>query len=113
MDKMQKNVAVIRTLVDELSNNNPINAKTLSLQCKTLVCACFLMEIEPHQLPVSSFLKGNLSGCEKIEFLQQYLSLYLDADGNRYKTIAKMLEKESTWSYYLNSIDRIIDNKNK
>jgi hypothetical protein len=109
MDKCLKNAAAIKLLIRELTRDHPVDWEAIRLHCRTFVYACFLMEIEPYQLPLSNNYKGNLTESQKKIFLQEFLSLYLDDNGKQFKTISRMLENESRWSFILNSIDEIIN----
>lgn len=112
LDKI-KNAAAIRLLIRELVLDRNIDREEVRLHCRTVVYACFLTEIEPHQLPISEHSKGDLSEYQKKQFWEQYLSLYLDNEGNRCGAIASMLRNEPTWLYLLSSADMIIDREIK
>lgn len=109
MDKCFKNSAAIKLLISELMRDRPVDWEAIRLHCKTIVYTCFLMEIEPYQLPLSNYYNGNLTKSQKEIFLQEFLSLYVYNNGNRFKAISRMLEKVSRWSFIINSIDEIIN----
>jgi hypothetical protein len=109
MHKCLKNTTAIKTLIRELTRDRPVDWEAIRLHCRSLVYACFLMEIEPYQLPLSNIYRGNLTESQKKIFLQEFLSLYLNDNGMQFKTISRMLENESRWSFVLNSIDETIN----
>jgi hypothetical protein len=56
---MLKNDAAIKPFVKELMFNDSFDWETIRLHCKIVVYTCFLIEIEPHQLPLSEQYRGN------------------------------------------------------
>jgi hypothetical protein len=106
-----KNTTAIKLLIKELTANGRFDRKEISLHCRAVVYACFLTEIEPHQLPVSNQCRGNLSPSQKKEFLDQYYSLYMDKKGCRRHTVSAMLQNEPSWSFLLRLVESVIDTR--
>ncbi len=113
MDNNGMNIAAIETLINGLTTDTSFNWEEVRLHCRTILYSCFILEIEPHQLPLSEHFAGTLSACQKRQFLQEYLSLYLETQGERYRLISKLLENEPAWSYLLKSADTIIEKKSR
>lgn len=109
MDNCNENIAAIKMFTSELILGGLCEYNEVRLHCITLVYTCFLMEIEPRRLPLSKHFKGDLSECQKRCFWQQYLSLYMNSDTERYQSMRKIIDNAPAWSYLLNLTDEIID----
>lgn len=107
MRQKHKNIAAIRLLIRQLTCSCEFDPEEVRLQCKTVVYTCFLMGVEPFQLPIAASFVGDLSASQKRDFLQQYLSLHMDST-NRFRAASQMLTSEPAWSSLVHLVDEII-----
>lgn len=103
-----KNRAAIALLIRQLTGIRSFDSDKVRIQCKSLVYACFLMGIEPFQLPITDSFSGDLSASQKRDFLQQYLSLHTDST-NRFKAASQILTSEPAWLSLVQLVDEILD----
>ncbi|NLD91139.1 MAG: hypothetical protein GX639_00580 [Fibrobacter sp.] len=107
----KKNETALKLLVNELGNGDMTDTAHIRLQCRIVIATCFLLEMELHQLPLSNDFRGNLSEYRKKEFLEQYLTLYLDSEGDQYCSVINILEHKPSWLHLLRTTDVLIGEK--
>jgi hypothetical protein len=108
MRQKYENMAAIELLVRLLTCRRSFDLEEVRLLCKTAVSACFLIGIEPFQLPISDSFPGNLSGSQKQEFLKKFLALYMDS-AERNRAASRIFAGEPAWSSLVHLIDEVID----
>jgi hypothetical protein len=109
VDMNSKNLIAIRSLVGALIRNGPFDPEATRHQCRTFVYTCFLMEIEPYQLPIAAHIQGNLSESRKMDFWRRYVGLYMDGTEQRHEKISRVLDHVPKWAELLDAANRIID----
>lgn len=107
MRRKRENIAAITLLIRQLTRRRQFNPDEVRLQCKTVVYTCFLMGIEPFQLPIADNFTGSLSASQKGDFLHQYLSLHMDST-SRYRAASQLFKSEPAWSSLVHLVDDII-----
>ncbi len=108
MIKNFKNISAINMLIRQLTGRRPFDPDVVRLQCKTVIYTCFLMGIEPFQLPISDVFTGELSQSQKRDFMHQYLSLHMDST-SRYSAASQLFNSETAWSFLMLLVDEIVD----
>ena len=111
--KTNRNIAAVRQLLEELISEMHFEHSDLKFTCRCAVYTCFLMEIEPYQMPLSRHFNGDLDRCQKREFMKYYFSLYMDYQGERFRKITALLENDSHWAPLLRCFDTLIDANGK
>ncbi|SDE71366.1 hypothetical protein [Desulfuromonas thiophila] len=106
MHRKFKNRAALRLLIRQLTGASPFSGDGLRLQCRTLLSACFLMGIEPFQLPLAETSCGDLSELQRREFLQRYLVLQID-EAARNRLVLQLLGNPA-WFSLLRMADNIV-----
>ncbi len=104
MNHYLKNKAIFNDLVRQLRQKQPADPDAIRQECLSVICACFQSNIEPFQLPVSSYLTGNLSTEQKNDFYQRYIILHLNHYSRELIT-AEILTSQPTWSSLIKHIE--------
>ncbi|MBM9614684.1 hypothetical protein JWJ90_10335 [Desulfobulbus rhabdoformis] len=109
MIKQHKNRAAINELIRQLRKHSSWEIEEVRQQCTRVVYTCFLMGIEPFQLPITKNFAGDLSEEQKGDFLQRYLVLLLDnAD---LESTATRLSCRKSVSSLVQVIDEILERR--
>ena len=104
-----RNINAVRLLVGELLSDNSINREDLRAACRSVVYSCFLLEIEPHRLPLSNRSSGALTEYQRREFIRQFFSLYMNCGGERFGKITELIDSQPFWTCLLRRLDALVN----
>lgn len=108
MHRNLKNRAALSVLVRQLTGRRPFDPDEIRLQCKSVVYTCFLLGIEPFQLPIADGFTGDLSEAQKRDFWKEYLSVHMDGT-KRCGAVSHILTQEPGWLSLVRLVDEIVD----
>lgn len=103
-----KNRAAITLLIRQLTDSRSFAPDDIRMQCKSVIYSCFLMGIEPFQLPIAEPFSGDLSEAQRRDFLQQYFTVH-SSSSTRYGVASQILFDTSAWSSLLYLVDKTVD----